>query len=119
MIKHYVEFFYPGIMFTEFSVEKVSTRRYNLIKAPKECFGFRFFSREEIKKGKRILKGKKENYSGRYYFGKIYTLKQIKKKLPREKCLIRNIKRSDTQKGLKTDLGNWQIFDKRDKLIRR
>lgn len=118
MIKHYIEFFYPGVIFSETSINKVKSRCSKSIKAPTDCFGFRFFDREEVKSGREILKGNNKNYSGVYYFGKIYNLNQIRRKFPTEKILIRNVARSKNKKAVKTRLGNWQMLYRKDRIIK-
>lgn len=119
MLKHYVEFLYPGILFSESSIREIKTRNYKkLIRIPKECYGFRFFDREEIKNSREVLKGNERNWSGTYYFGKLYTINQVKTEFPNEKILIRNIERnSKTGKAIRTRWGNWQLFEKDDKII--
>lgn len=119
MLKHYVEFLYPGILFSETSVREVKTRQYKkLKKIPKECFGFRYFDKEEIKKCGDILRSKEKNWSGLYCFGEVYTLDRVKKEYPNEKILIGNIDRnSRTGKAIKTRRGNWILFEKNDRII--
>jgi len=119
MLKHYVKFLYPAILFPESIEREIKSRNYKkLNRIPKDCFGFRFFDREEVKKNGEILKGRIKNWSGMYYFGKIYTIDQLKKEFPKERILIGNVERnSRTGKAIRTRCGNWQIFEKGDKLI--
>lgn len=119
MLKHYVRFYYTGVLFSETSTIEVKARKYKGIRAPTACFGFRFFDVEETKINRKVLRGDEENFSGMYYFGTVYTLNQIKKRFPTEKILIRNIKRTNTKKAVKTRCGNWQSFQKRDRVIRK
>ncbi len=120
MLKHYVEFLYPGIFFVDTSIREVKTRNYkNLQRIPKGCFGFRYFDKEEIKKSGEILEGRKKNISGTYYFGEVYPINRIKKEYPKERILIGNIERnSRTKTAIKTRCGNWQIFSKGDRIIK-
>ena len=119
MLKHYVEFLYPGVLMSESSIREVKTKAYKkLQRIPKTCFGFRFFDRQELKSNGEILKGKEKNWSGTYYFGKIYTANQVKNTFPSERILVRNIERnSPTSRGIKTRWGNWQMFERGDKVI--
>jgi hypothetical protein len=45
MLKHYVEFLYPGVQLIETSTMEVKNRGPSIIKAPKDCCGYRFFDR--------------------------------------------------------------------------
>jgi len=122
MITHYVEFFYPGTMFSESSILKVKNRQSRNIKLPKNCFAFNFFDREETNsaKTKRLLMGKKYNYSKSYYIdGTIYTLNQVKKRVPNAKILIRNMQSNKWNKVIKTRFGQFQPFKKGDKNIKK
>ena len=51
------------------------------------------------------------------YFGKVYTLKEVKKQFPKLKTLIRNIEGNNYKKVIKTRCGNWQPFERGDKVI--
>lgn len=115
-LKHYIEFFYCGILVSETSIEKIKGRRKDF-KVPKGSYGYRYFDQEEIKQGDEILTGKRKNYSGIHYFGEVLSLKEVKEKFPHEKILIRNMEGNNWERVVKTNMGNFQPFSKRDKLI--
>lgn len=92
MLKHYVEFLYPGIFTSESSSKQVEKRDSNLIEIPEGSFGFRFYDIEEFttESGK-ILKGEIENYSGWYYKGQKMSLEDVKIQMPEKEILISNM----------------------------
>ena len=115
MLKHYIEFLYPGILFTETSAREVQIRDPSTIQAPKECYGYRFFDRQEItleneKHKPETLNGEPKNYSGTYYFGKTMTLEEIKREIPNARHLINNMKHSEWNKFVKTRGGTFHPF---------
>lgn len=117
MIKHYVMFCFPGSLMSEYQCHEIKSRRQK-IEVPKNCFGYYFFDQEETIINERKLTSKKFNESGMRYFGKVYTLKEIKEKYPKLKTLIRNIEGS-YKKAVKTRCGNWQPFTYKDKIIKK
>ena len=120
MLKHYVEYLYPGLLVCETSETEVKDRKPENVKDPgNNTFAFRFFDREEIKtESGEILKGKKKNWSGTYYFGGIvYTAEEAKLAFPKEHILLSNIKCSNMKRIIKTKLGNIQEFTDIDTLI--
>ena len=42
MLKHYVEFLYPGLFVSEASVEEIAERDVKKVELPDNCFGFCF-----------------------------------------------------------------------------
>ncbi len=115
MLKHYVEFLYPGAQLIETSVREVQIRDPSTIQASKECFGYRFFDRQEItleneKHKPETLKGEPKNYSGIYYFGKTMTLEEIKREIPNARHLINNMERNKGNKFVKTRGGTFHPF---------
>lgn len=107
---HYVELLYAGIFMSETNEKKVKKRDHTKIKAPKDCFGYRFFSREETDSNGEILKGKKKNYSGYYYFGEVYTKEDVEKYVDNPRILLSNMSGNGYDKVVKTRLGNFQPF---------
>ncbi|MEE9510396.1 MAG: hypothetical protein V3V81_07880 [Candidatus Bathyarchaeia archaeon] len=119
MLKHYVEFFYCGSFFSETDVKLIKNRR-ELFTIPKGCYGYRFFDREEAEQKGEMLWGKKKNYSGIYYFGEVMSLKEVKEQrlsIRGSKMLINNMEGNGWKRIVKTRMGNFQPFSKRDKII--
>lgn len=59
MLKHYVEFFYPGIFMSESSTKEVTDRNTAVTEVPQGVYGYRHFSREEVTQDGELLLGKK------------------------------------------------------------
>ncbi|MFV2015352.1 MAG: hypothetical protein ACC656_07990, partial [Candidatus Heimdallarchaeota archaeon] len=91
MTKHYVEFYYPGSLVSETSIEEIYSRNSNF-KIPKFCFGFNFFDQVETILDGETVYGNRKNTSNFFYFDKIYPLDQVKSKFPNNKILISNMK---------------------------
>jgi hypothetical protein len=121
VIKHFIEYYYPGIFFAEDSSEEIENRDSNYwethVKFPKNCFAFRFFDQEVTEGVSGNLYGQRHNYSGMFYNGgQVYTTKELERDFPNEKILIANSISRGTV--IRTSLGNWQDFDpKKDKVI--
>jgi len=116
MLKHYVEYYYPGALFAETEIEEIKSRKDSL-EIPDACFGYSFFDVEETTIDGETLRGKPKNRSGMTYFGKKYTVSELKKLLPNEKVLISNIEDGGYSHAVKTRLGNWQVMNKEDVVI--
>jgi len=92
MVKHYIEFIYPGAFFSESNIKEVNNRNPKSVEIPNTAFGFRFMDREEVElKSGEILKGDFKNISGWYYEGKKMTLEDVEKEMPDENILIGNM----------------------------
>ncbi len=115
-LKHYVTFYYPGILMNEEETRLISSRR-DKIEIPKGSFGYRFFDRTETELDGETLKGKPKNHSGIHYLGKKMSLAEVKKELPAEKILISNMECNGYKHVVKTIRGNFQPLERRDKII--
>ncbi|MFP4189540.1 MAG: hypothetical protein ACLFSL_00710 [Candidatus Woesearchaeota archaeon] len=91
MQRTYVEILYPGTFFSETEVKPVENRNPTEFHAPEGCFGYRFFDREEVVYGEKILRGEPKNYSGTYYFGKVMTIDEVRLHVPNSSTLISNM----------------------------
>lgn len=78
MLKHYVEYLYPGILVSETSVKEVAERDVKAVDLSDGCFGFRFFDRTVTVIDGETLTGDRKNVSGWYYQGEKMTLEQVK-----------------------------------------
>ena len=118
-LKHYVEFFYPGAFMSESSTQEVTSRDALQVDAPKDCFGYRFFDRQEIvAEDGEVLMGSPKNHSGIHYFGEVKTLEDIKNERPDPTgCLERNMESNGWNKVVKTRRGNYQPFREQDILV--
>jgi len=115
-LKHYVIFYYPGSLVNEEEIKLISSRK-DKIEIPKGSFGYRFFDRTEVELDGEALIGKRRDYSVMYYMGKKMSLAEVKRELPKEEVLIRNMEGNNYKYVVKTIRGNFQPFKKGDKII--
>ena len=114
MEKHYVEFRYHGIMFSETSVQEVESRDHTNIQAPSDCYGFRFFDIPEKGKNGNDIGCNRKNVSGTFYFGKaVKTLDEIKDELP-ESDVLNVMEINGWEQVIKTRCGNYRPFSVED-----
>jgi hypothetical protein len=118
MIKHYVEFLYPGILVSETSSREVKKREQPR-QIPRNCFGYRFFDRREAVVDGEKLVGKPHKFSGNFYFGEAMTLADVKKLQPRDnyKILIGNMESNGYKRVVKTEFGQFMPIEKGDKVL--
>ena len=116
MLKHYVTFLYPGIFLSEESSKEVKSRDEKF-EVPKTCFAYYFWDREEQEIRGEILKGEAKNKSGLFYFGELMTVKDVEEKLPKERVLLSNMRSNNWDKIVRTRRGNFQPFNKGDKIL--
>lgn len=123
-IIHYAEILYPGILFPEESIRKITKRdRLNPIKysktLDKRVFAFSFMHRTEIKDGKDTLYGKWEGQTPYWYFGKLYTAQEIKSSFrgSEYKILRANIEINDYTSLVRCRTGNWRPIGVGDTVI--
>lgn len=108
MIRHYVEFFYPGVICTDTSEREVLDRYPSSLNVPENAFGFRFFDREVVETlSGEELKGEKKNFSSNYYYGERYSLAEIKNYMPDKKVLIANMEGNNFPAVVKTRFGQF------------
>jgi hypothetical protein len=108
MIQQYIEFIYPGLLFSETSEQPVD-RREVPERLPENCFGFRFKERQEqtSAQGEKLL-GKFTNLSHWYYKkGEVYTLAQVKDQHRHRLTLIENMVNNKISRVLLTKFGQW------------
>lgn len=63
MLKHYVEFFFPGLIFSEVTTREVADRDRPPADIPHGASSYRFFDQEEVEVDGQVLKGEPRNYS--------------------------------------------------------
>ena len=117
MTKHYVEFYFVGAFFSETTVEEIETRSMNLT-LPKGSFGYSFFDQEEVILARgEVLRGDRKNESGMIYYGKEYSVDDLKREFPNERTLISNVEGNGFKYAVKTIMGNWQPVGENDIVI--
>lgn len=117
MLKHYVQFSYPGVIVNEYEVKEVEKRDAALITVPAGACAYRFFDRTEIILNGEKLVGEPKNFSPLTYLGKAYTLKQVKAEFPESKMLISNMECNGFKRVVRTRCGNWQPLSEDDVVI--
>lgn len=112
MLKHYVEFYYPGSFLPETDVKEIKNRETK-ITLPKGSYGYQFFDIEEVVEKGELLKGQPKNHSGMYYKGKLYSYKEAQKEFADKKILLSNMKNNGWKWIVCTVAGNFQPFFKK------
>ena len=117
MLKHYVRFSFPGILLNEYKTEEVAERNPELITVPEGAFAYCFFDRtEEVVDGETLI-GEEKNFFFFFYFGKEYTLEEVKAQFPEYTTLISNMEYNGWNRVVRTRRGNWQHLEEKDKVI--
>ena len=120
MLKTYVDYSEPGFLFAESEVKEIESRSIELAlkMMPKNCYAFRFYSVEVVEQGGETLRGAAKNYSGWFYPGGERRHWKSIPNTPENQILISNIKYNGLQGyGILTRMGNWQWWQKGDKII--
>ncbi|MDD2786294.1 MAG: hypothetical protein PHS79_05425 [Patescibacteria group bacterium] len=120
--KTYVEFIHPGVVCNVVSKQEIETRDVSRLMVPENAFAFKFhdtISTTVMVDGVEVeLTSKCINMSPlHYYGGKVFTLAQLRRKMPDEDILIRNVERSDSKKVILCRTGNWQPFSETDVFV--
>ena len=76
--KTYVEKIYRSLLFSESSIKEVTERNPMQIENDGKMQGFRFYDKEYVVDDEKTYDGKKSNYSRWIFFGKRYSLDEIK-----------------------------------------
>ncbi len=80
MIKHYMVTFFPGSFLLNEEIKEVK-KRERPAKLHKNCVGFYFFDRTEIKQGGEILAGERKNISPTTFIGRKLSAKDVEESL--------------------------------------
>ena len=114
MLKHFVEFLYPGIIVCETSTKEIAERKPELITVPEGAFAYRFYDQVHTIVDGELLKGEAKNFSGYTYFGKAYSLEEVKRLFPESRTLISNMECNGYAKVVRTRAGNWMPLSEED-----
>lgn len=115
MLRHYVEFVYPGIIVSESSSREIESREAP-VEMPAGAFGYRFFDRVEQDAGEETLYGKPKNRSAWHYQGEIWTVDRVKAELPNERILISNMRGNGYDRVVKTRSGQFIPLEPEDQV---
>lgn len=119
MLKHFVEFSCPGAFFSEYSCKEIPERNPEVVSVPNRAFAYRFYDQEQVFLDGELLKEEPKNYSAYTYFGKSYTIEEVKQEFPEAKNLIWNSENNGWNKAVKTICGNWQPLMEGDIVIEK
>ena len=115
ILRHFVRFFYPGILVSDATDEEVVGQ----IIMPESAFGCMTYDKIETVIGGEKLVGAPKNYSARTFIGKKYNLIQVKKEFPNEKILIENMIDNKFKYVVHTKFGQFFPIENKDKVIER
>lgn len=120
MLRHYVEYLYPGLIVNESSVKEIAERDEKKVEVTDNCFGFRFFDRTVTIIDGETLTGERKNVSGWYYKGEKLTLDQLKKSFDNDKNyrrVISNMECNGYAAVLKNKFGQFIPLNYNDTVI--
>lgn len=120
MLKHYVEYLYPGIIVSETSVSEIPERDVSKVEVSGNCFGFRFFDRTVTVVDGETLTGDRKNVSGWHYKGEKMTLEQVKATFGNDgkhDNLIFNMENNGYAAVVKTKFGQFMPLNDNDTVI--
>jgi hypothetical protein len=117
MLKHYVEFYYPGTFVAETETREVASRDVPPDDVPRGAYGYRFFDREEVEQDGETLRGERKNWSPTTFYGHEYTVEQLKAEFPSERILISNVEGNGYKRAVRTDRGWWQQLSDGDVVL--
>lgn len=115
--KTYVEKIYRGILFSESSIQEVTERDPMKIENDGKMQGFRFYDVEYVVDGDKTYEGETVNYSGWIFFGKRYSLDEIKTKYgnkPDYRILISNMECNGHNYVCHTQAGSFLPMEEGD-----
>lgn len=116
MTKHYVRYWFPGIIVSEDSIEEIKSRNVK-IKPPKGAYAYQFFDREEVEKDGETLIGKPKNESGMFYLGgEVKTREDIEREMPGS-ILASNMRCNKIERVVMTKAGQAMELHKGDEVV--
>lgn len=108
--RKFITFYTPGTFFPESVTQEVQS--YDIPrKIPRDVYAFQFSETSFSIEGGEEFRGKTEDKSSRHYIGSVVHVDDIPN-TDQLRILRGNItSNSPTKEGIKTHLGNWQIFN--------
>jgi len=113
MIKHYIEWFYPGSFVSDSSSHLVE-ERVRPTEIPARAYAFRFYSRKEVELDGEVLLGEKRDFSGTTYFGEEVTQEQIVEQMGTKCILYQNMKCNGWKSVVRTIKGQYMPIQEGD-----
>jgi hypothetical protein len=116
--KQYVTFYLPGVFLSEETTRAVESRDVGSLDIPEYAFAFQFWEREEIEQGGEVLKGSKQNVSGRHYPGaRLMDVADVLVEEPNNRILVANMEGNGWERVVRTRAGNYQPYNKGDVIL--
>ena len=105
MIKHYIEKYYPGILFADTSVKECVDRDPHNVERTGSVDGFRFFDREVTTGTTGELLGKRHNDSVAYYYGIERSIEYALEKEGENSTLYQNLLNNGYERYIESSHG--------------
>lgn len=115
MRKQYIRWFYPGAFVSD--TVDLELQPDQPITPPERAFGFQTFSREEVELDGEVLKGKPKDFSPMTYYGKAYTLEEVRRLPDVTKILIQNMTINGWPRIVRTSKGRLYPLNKGDVVL--
>ena len=113
MLKHYVEFIYPGSFCSDYDCREATSEELNgRVEIPNRSYGYRFFEREEQTTSEEVLRGERKNHGGWHFLGEEYSLERIKAEQSDKTTLISNMECNKWDRVVKCPQGFIQMDEK-------
>lgn len=120
MIKHYIEKSYPSVLFCETILTEVKNRDFDEYNACRRdtpiCVRFCDIEETHGSSGQ-VLKSEPFNYSQKYFFGKRYSLAEVKEYFPKQEILISNMVSNNYSYVVQTKSGQFFEVNENDIVI--
>lgn len=118
MLKHYVEFMYPGLIFTETSAREIPDREH-IGPIDERAFAYRFFDRTEEERDGETLRGKRQIDSVNHFLGgDVFTAEEAERQFPDKAILLANIRANGIKRVIRTRFGQVTEFGDNDVVVR-
>lgn len=114
--KHYVEFCYPGLLFSDSSTQEIKSRDAKF-KVPKNSHAYRFFDRVETEVGGEKLVGQPKNHSKFYYVGGVIKSQEDIRREKPGSILLSNMEINRYKNVIMTRFGQALPFENGDCIV--
>ena len=118
MLKHFVEFWYPGMIFSDSSSREIESRDIESIEVPDNAYAFSLFDKEMIVQAGETLWGEPKNKSTTYYCGGVRKNYQtICKEMGSDSICARNMLCNDTDFVVETRFKQYMSLKTDDVIL--
>lgn len=117
MTKHYVEYYYPGMIVPETRTREIEKREIDVDPKEAKFYAYRLFDCTLEEVNGELLSGNPKNHSPMTYIGRVMTLEDVKREMPESLILISNMELNGYEQVVKTKFGQCFPVNKEDKVI--